>query len=157
MPRYSDDRSATCVQGSRNRCGESDRILSLSDDLHGLPVREKAAQAFGPVLDYRAFELGAGKQLQHLAENAGYSYHGGGGPCIRCQRGSNLSPSKPTREGVGRRDHAESNLAYRQSCGLPGRNPEPRCARSPPYMYATLPSGGRRIGADPIPSGSCVD
>ena len=22
---------------------------------------------------------GAGKQLQHLAENAGYSYHGGGG------------------------------------------------------------------------------
>ncbi|HKM80981.1 MAG TPA: hypothetical protein VJY15_08480, partial [Candidatus Acidoferrum sp.] len=36
--------------------------------------------AFGPVLDDGLFKLMAGKQLQHLAENAGYSYHGGGGP-----------------------------------------------------------------------------
>jgi hypothetical protein len=36
--------------------------------------------ALGPVLGDRLLELLAGKQLQHLAENAGYSYHGGGGP-----------------------------------------------------------------------------
>jgi hypothetical protein len=36
--------------------------------------------ALGPMLGDGLLELGAGKQLQHLAENAGYSYHGGGGP-----------------------------------------------------------------------------
>jgi TATA-binding protein-associated factor Taf7 len=36
--------------------------------------------ALGPVLDDGSLELVAGKQLQHLAENAGYSYHGGGSP-----------------------------------------------------------------------------
>jgi hypothetical protein len=36
--------------------------------------------ALGPVLHDGPLKLGAGKQLQHLAENAGYSYHGGAGP-----------------------------------------------------------------------------
>jgi len=36
--------------------------------------------ALGPVLDDGPFKLVAGKQLQHLAENAGYSHHGGGSP-----------------------------------------------------------------------------
>jgi hypothetical protein len=39
------------------------------------PAGETASVALGPVLDH-----GAGKQLQHLAENTGYSYHGGGDP-----------------------------------------------------------------------------
>jgi hypothetical protein len=37
----------------------------------------------GPVLGDRLLKLVAGKQLQHLAENAGYSYHGGGGRPLR--------------------------------------------------------------------------
>jgi hypothetical protein len=36
--------------------------------------------ALGSVLDDGSLKLGAGKQLQHLTENAGYSHHGGGGP-----------------------------------------------------------------------------
>lgn len=44
------------------------------------PATEPASVALGPVLGDRLLELLAGKQLQHLAENAGYSYHGGGGP-----------------------------------------------------------------------------
>jgi hypothetical protein len=44
------------------------------------PTGEAAGVALGPVLHHGALKLGAGKQLQHLAENAGYSYHGGGGP-----------------------------------------------------------------------------
>ncbi|MGB7602612.1 MAG: hypothetical protein WBM24_20085 [Candidatus Sulfotelmatobacter sp.] len=34
--------------------------------------------ALGPVLDHGPLKLVAGKQLQDLAGNAGYSYHGGG-------------------------------------------------------------------------------
>src|SRR5579863_4771427 len=46
---------------------------------HELPPATKpAGMALGPVLD--DCPLGAGKQLQHLAENARYSHHGGGGP-----------------------------------------------------------------------------
>jgi hypothetical protein len=37
-------------------------------------------RALGPVLEDRALELGARQQLQHLAENAGYSCRGGGSP-----------------------------------------------------------------------------
>src|SRR5437879_8033020 len=44
------------------------------------PAAEPAGMALGPVLDDRPLKLGAGKQLQHLTENAGYSYHGGGSP-----------------------------------------------------------------------------
>jgi len=33
----------------------------------------------GSVFGDGLFKVVAGKQLQHLAENAGYSYHGGGG------------------------------------------------------------------------------
>src|SRR4029077_18273249 len=44
------------------------------------PATEAAGVALGPVLDDGLLELEARKQLQHLAENAGYSYHGGGGP-----------------------------------------------------------------------------
>ena len=44
------------------------------------PTTEPAGVALGPVLQDGPFKLGAGKQLQHLAENAGYSYHGGVGP-----------------------------------------------------------------------------
>ena len=33
-----------------------------------------------PVLGDGLFKLLPGKQLQHLAENAGYSYHGGDSP-----------------------------------------------------------------------------
>ncbi len=47
---------------------------------HELSLATKPASvALGPVLGDRLLELLAGKQLQHLAENAGYSYHGGGG------------------------------------------------------------------------------
>src|SRR6266568_8446037 len=44
------------------------------------PATEPAGMTLGPVLGDGLFKLVAGKQLQHLAENAGYSYHGGGGP-----------------------------------------------------------------------------
>ncbi len=44
------------------------------------PAGEAASVALGPVLPDGPLKLGAGKQLQHLAENAGYSYHGDGGP-----------------------------------------------------------------------------
>ncbi len=44
------------------------------------PTTEPAGMTLGPVLGDRLLELVAGKQLQHLAENAGYSNHGGGGP-----------------------------------------------------------------------------
>jgi hypothetical protein len=44
------------------------------------PATEAAGMALGPVLDHGLLKLGAGKQLQHLAENARYSYHGGGSP-----------------------------------------------------------------------------
>jgi hypothetical protein len=44
------------------------------------PTTEPAGVALGPVLQDGPFKLGAGKQLQHLAENTGYSYHGGVGP-----------------------------------------------------------------------------
>ena len=37
------------------------------------PATEPARMTLGLVLDDGAFKLGAGKQLQHLAENAGYS------------------------------------------------------------------------------------
>jgi hypothetical protein len=41
---------------------------------HELPPTAKSAgMALGAVLDHGAFKLGTGKQLQHLAENAGYS------------------------------------------------------------------------------------
>ena len=43
------------------------------------PATEPASMTLGPVQGDRLLELLAGKQLQHLAENAGYSYHGGGG------------------------------------------------------------------------------
>jgi hypothetical protein len=44
------------------------------------PATEATGMALCPVLDDGSLELVAGKQLQHLAENAGYSYHGGVGP-----------------------------------------------------------------------------
>src|ERR1700757_381424 len=44
------------------------------------PATEPTGMALGPVLDDGPLKLGAGKQLQHLPENAGYSHHGGGGP-----------------------------------------------------------------------------
>lgn len=42
------------------------------------PATEPAGVALAPLLDHGPLKLGARKQLQHLAENAGYSYHGGG-------------------------------------------------------------------------------
>jgi len=48
---------------------------------HELPPATKpAGMALGPVLGHGLLKLVAGKQLQHLAENARYSYHGGGSP-----------------------------------------------------------------------------
>ena len=44
------------------------------------PTTEPAGVALGPVLHDGPLKFGAGKQLQHLAENARYSYHGGAGP-----------------------------------------------------------------------------
>src|SRR5208282_5424314 len=41
------------------------------------PTTEPAGMALSPVFNYSPLKIGAGKQLQHLAENAGYSYHGG--------------------------------------------------------------------------------
>jgi hypothetical protein len=40
-----------------------------------------ATDPAGMALDDCPLKLGAGKQLQHLTENAGYSYHGGSPPC----------------------------------------------------------------------------
>jgi hypothetical protein len=44
------------------------------------PTTETAGMALSPVFDNGPLKLVPGKQLQHLAENARYSYHGGGGP-----------------------------------------------------------------------------
>jgi hypothetical protein len=44
------------------------------------PTAEPAGVALGPVLNDGSLKFTARKQLQHLAENAGYSCHGGGGP-----------------------------------------------------------------------------
>jgi hypothetical protein len=44
------------------------------------PTAEPAGMALSPVLNDGSFKLTTRKQLQHLAENAGYSCHGGGGP-----------------------------------------------------------------------------
>jgi len=46
------------------------------------PAGEAASIALSAMLHDGALELGARKQLQHPAENAGYSHHGGGGPPI---------------------------------------------------------------------------
>ena len=43
------------------------------------PATETAGMTLGSVFGDGLFKVVAGKQLQHLAENAGYSYHGGGG------------------------------------------------------------------------------
>jgi len=43
------------------------------------PASKPAGMALGPMFEDGLFKLVAGKQLQHLAENARYSYHGGGG------------------------------------------------------------------------------
>ena len=61
------------------------------------PATEPASVALGPVLGDRLFKLLAGKQLQHLAENAGYSYHGGGGPLRFTSRNANRSRVLPRR------------------------------------------------------------
>jgi hypothetical protein len=55
--------------------------------------------ALGPVLKHGALELGARKQLQHLAEDARYSHHGGGGPpygsrSLNANRSRVLPPSR---------------------------------------------------------------
>jgi hypothetical protein len=42
------------------------------------PAGKSAGVALGAVFPHRLLELMAGKQLQHLAENARYSCHGGG-------------------------------------------------------------------------------
>jgi len=44
------------------------------------PTTETTGMALGSVRYDGPLKLGAGKQLQCLAENAGYSYHGGGDP-----------------------------------------------------------------------------
>src|ERR1700719_119662 len=58
------------------------RVAQMAEQ-HGYklsPTRKPASVPFRAVLDDGSFKLGARKQLQHLAENAGYSCHGGGGP-----------------------------------------------------------------------------
>jgi hypothetical protein len=58
---------------------------------------EAAGMALGPVLDDGLLELEMRGHLQHLAENAGYSYHGGGGPpydlCLLNTNRGRLLPS----------------------------------------------------------------
>src|SRR5215469_15232239 len=44
------------------------------------PTTEPTGVPLSSVLNDGPLKLGAGKQLQQLAENAGYSYHGGAGP-----------------------------------------------------------------------------
>jgi hypothetical protein len=44
------------------------------------PTTEPAGVALGPVFHDGPLKFGAGKQLQHLTENAGYSHHGSVGP-----------------------------------------------------------------------------
>jgi hypothetical protein len=44
------------------------------------PTTEPTGVALGPVLHDGPLKFGAGKQLQHLAENARYSYHSGVSP-----------------------------------------------------------------------------
>lgn len=70
------------------------------------PDQRAAGVAFGFVLAHRTLELSQGKQLQHLAENAGYSNYGGQNPpcdsCLttqalaeiyRCRANANLDKS----------------------------------------------------------------
>jgi hypothetical protein len=45
-----------------------------------LSTTRPTGMALGPVFHDGPLKLAAGKQLQHLAENAGYSYHGGVSP-----------------------------------------------------------------------------
>jgi hypothetical protein len=51
------------------------------------PTTEPAGVALSPVLNDDPLKLGARKQLQHLAENARYSYYG----CVGPPYGSRLS------------------------------------------------------------------
>jgi len=44
------------------------------------PTTEPASMTLDPVLGDGLFQHLPGQQLQHLAENAGYSYHGGDSP-----------------------------------------------------------------------------
>ena len=44
------------------------------------PTIEPASPTLSPVLGDGLLKLSPGKQLQHLAEDAGYSHHGGVGP-----------------------------------------------------------------------------
>jgi hypothetical protein len=44
------------------------------------PTTEPTGVALGPVVNDGPLKFGAGKQLQHLAENTGYSCHGGARP-----------------------------------------------------------------------------
>jgi hypothetical protein len=73
-------------------CFKSGHVLVLD------PTTEPAGVALGPVHDDGSLKFGAGKQLQHLTENAGYSYHGGGGPSRVWGRQEFLTRAATTRQ-----------------------------------------------------------
>src|SRR5262249_61412528 len=78
------------------------------------PATEAAGVALGQLLDHGPIKLGARKQLQHLAENAGYSYHGGGGPPY----GSRLS-TQTVAEFYRRRSNANLDKSETRCVVLP--------------------------------------
>jgi hypothetical protein len=85
------------------------------------PTTEPAGVALGPVVNDGPLKFGAGKQLQHLAENTGYSCHGGAGPPY----GSRLS-TQTVAEFYCRRSKANLDKSvqdyrkYRVAVNLPG-------------------------------------
>ena len=87
------------------------------------PATEPASVALGPVLGDRLLELLAGKQLQHLAENAGYSYHGGGGPPYDSRLATQTVDFRFTRRG-----HCSCGgrvCKHQRRCLLPAKLPLP--------------------------------
>ena len=75
------------------------------------PQQQTAVTTLGPVLDDRLLELVAGKQLQHLAENAGYSYHGGGGPPCDSRLSTQTASSIYRRRSIPNLDKSEAAIA----------------------------------------------
>ena len=71
-------KAAQPPQISRSDCARPRWQNNMATELS--PTTEPASMMLSPVLGHSRFKLLPGKQLQHLTENAGYSYHGGDSP-----------------------------------------------------------------------------
>ncbi len=87
------------------------------------PATEPASVALGPVLGDRLLELLAGKQLQHLAENAGYSYHGGGGPPYDSRLATQTVAEFYPRRSKPNLDKSDRDYSYDTKCYCCGAQP----------------------------------